>query len=107
MLGAVNCARCPDLDTIYSDFGPLCAASPSVGGVFLRREARTPRPDQPSRHTRRLSMIIENETPPSIAELLEAAPPTPQHIALNVRVTGRQGERAYWMTEGGTVFFRN
>jgi hypothetical protein len=52
-------------------------------------------------------MIIENETPPSIAELLEAAPPTPQHIALNVRVTGRQGERAYWMTEGGTVFFRN
>ena len=52
-------------------------------------------------------MIIENETPPSIAELLEAAPPATQHIALNVRVTGRQGERAYWMTEGGTVFFRS
>jgi hypothetical protein len=51
-------------------------------------------------------MIIENDTPPSIAELLEAAPPTPRHIALNVQVSGHQGERAYWMTEGGTVFFR-
>lgn len=51
-------------------------------------------------------MIAPNDTPPAILELLESAPPTPQHIALHVTVSGRQGKRAYWMTEGGAVFFR-
>ena len=50
-------------------------------------------------------MILE-DTPPALAELLEAAPPAPQHIALHVTVSGAAGERAYWMTEGGILFFR-
>lgn len=51
-------------------------------------------------------MTVSSDTPPSIAELLEATPPAPVHIALHVTVTGRQGERAYWMSEGGVLFFR-
>lgn len=51
-------------------------------------------------------MITPNDTPPSIEALLEASPPTPRTIALHVTVDGRRGRRAYWMTEGGTVFFR-
>ncbi len=52
-------------------------------------------------------MITDKDTPPSIAQLLEVALPTPQHIALHVLVSSGQGERAYWMTEGGTLFFRS
>jgi hypothetical protein len=51
-------------------------------------------------------MITPNDTPPSMLELLEAAPPTPCRIALHVTVEGRQGRRIFWMSEGGTLFFR-
>lgn len=51
-------------------------------------------------------MINQTDTPPSILELLDAQAPAPRQIALHVTVSGPQGERAYWMSEGGTVFFR-
>jgi hypothetical protein len=51
-------------------------------------------------------MIIPNDTPPAIAGLLEVIEPMPRQIALHVTVDGRQGQRSYWMTEGGVVFFR-
>lgn len=49
---------------------------------------------------------LQVEDPTSFAALLEPAPPPARQIALHVTVTGRQGERAYWMTEGGELFFR-
>ena len=51
-------------------------------------------------------MTPAEETPPSILELLAATPPSPRHIALHVTVESAQGQRAYWMTEGGVVFMR-
>jgi hypothetical protein len=46
------------------------------------------------------------DTPPAILELLAATPPAPRHITLHVTVDSVQGQRAYWMTEGGVVFMR-
>jgi hypothetical protein len=51
-------------------------------------------------------MIESTDTPPSILELLDVSPATPRQIALHVTVEGRRGRRAYWMTEGGALFFR-
>jgi hypothetical protein len=51
-------------------------------------------------------VINENDTPPSIAQLLEAVPPTPRNIALHVTVDGPRGQHAFWMSEGGALFFR-
>ena len=51
-------------------------------------------------------MIPTEETPPSILDMLDAEPPQARRIALHVTVDGRAGERAFWMTEGGVVFFR-
>lgn len=51
-------------------------------------------------------MIESSDTPPSIAELLSPAPPAPSQITLHVTVEGRAGQRDYWMTEGGALFFR-
>ena len=51
-------------------------------------------------------MILRSDTPPSIAELLQSAPPAPRHIALHVTVDGRHGQRTFWMSEGGALYFR-
>jgi hypothetical protein len=38
-------------------------------------------------------------------DLLDASPAAPRQIALHVTVRGRRGQREYWMTERGTLFF--
>ena len=50
-------------------------------------------------------MVTQEDTPPHIAALLEAVEPTPRQITLHVAVRSVAGERSYWMTEGGTIFF--
>jgi hypothetical protein len=56
--------------------------------------------------TRSTRMISSEDTPPSIVDLLDAVAPPTRRIALHVTVGGRSGERAFWMTEGGAVYFR-
>jgi hypothetical protein len=51
-------------------------------------------------------LIPTEDTPPSILDLLDVTTPLTRRIALHVTVHGRAGERAFWMTEGGVVFFR-
>jgi hypothetical protein len=50
-------------------------------------------------------MVTQEDTPPHISALLEALEPTPRQITLHVAVKSVAGERSYWMTEGGTIFF--